>query len=54
MSVHINYFTEKKIKLHVRFDLAFSRTGVLDLDRYTTADDIFILLPLQYIEFQKT
>ena len=46
MSVPRNYFTEKKNKLHTRFEIAFSRTGVLDLDHYTTADDIFILLPL--------
>ena len=36
----------EKNKLHARFELAFSRTEVLDLDHYTTADYIFILLPL--------
>ena len=54
MSVHIETVLLGKKKLHARFELAFSRTGVLDLDHYTTADDIFILLPLYYIEFQKT
>ena len=44
----------EKNKLRARFELAFSRTGVLDLDHYTTADYIFILLTLKYIEFQKT
>ena len=46
MSVHRNFFNGEKNKTHARFELAFSRTGVLDLDHYTTADDIFILLPL--------
>ena len=36
----------EKNKLCARIELAFSRTGVLDLDHYTTADYIFILLPL--------
>ena len=46
MSVHRNYVTEKKKNKTQCEILAFSRTVVLDLDNYTTADDIFILLPL--------
>ena len=41
-------------KEYVRNNLGCSILGVLGLAHYTTADDIVILLPLWYIEFQKT
>ena len=54
MSEHRKNFTEKKNKTHARFELAFFRTEVLDLDHYATAEDIVMLLPYIYIEFQRT
>ena len=46
MSVHRNFFTEKKIKLLAGFELASSVLGVLGLANYTRADDIVIFLEL--------
>ena len=46
MSVHRNFFTEKKIKLLTGFEIASSVLGVLGLANYTRADDIVIFLEL--------